>query len=286
MNHNFRLTRVGVTGIKKQVVVNRPGRNITLTPIIDISVNLPSTQKGSHMSRNLEVINEIVEDGIKKPVGSLEELCENISRRLLDRHDYASFSEVKMRSEYFLERNSPKGSGSLENYLLFALARSFRTDDGITTRKKIGVEAIGMTACPCAMETVRDLLQKHDRPVEVDECVPMISHNQRNRASLFIEVPGPASVEADDLIEIVESSFSSPTFELLKRMEEGKVVLDAHRNPKFVEDVVRDILSKVLEKYGELPDDVLVSVTSESLESIHKHNAFAERITTLGELRE
>lgn len=275
-----------MTGIKKQVIVDRPGRRITLTPIIDISVNLPSNQKGSHMSRNLEVINEIVEEGIKKPVHSLEELCENISKRLLDKHGYANFSEVKMSSEYFLERSSPKGNNSMENYLLTAIAKSYRTRESIVTRKKIGVEAIGMTACPCAMETVRELLRNCDNPVELDDGVPVLSHNQRNRSSLFIEVPESAQVEADDLVDIVESSFSSPTYELLKRDDEGRVVLDAHRNPKFVEDVVRDILAKVLDKYRELPDDVVVSVTSESLESIHKHNAFAERITTLGELRE
>ena len=63
------------------------------------------------------------------------------------------------------------------------------------------------------------------------------------------------------------------------------VVINAHRNPKFVEDVVRDILGAVLERYPELPDDTIVTVKSESEESIHKHNAFAERVTDLGELR-
>jgi GTP cyclohydrolase-4 len=64
------------------------------------------------------------------------------------------------------------------------------------------------------------------------------------------------------------------------------VVINAHSNPKFVEDVVRDILTKVLERYGSLPDEVVVTARSESEESIHKHNAFAERVTTLGELRD
>jgi GTP cyclohydrolase-4 len=63
------------------------------------------------------------------------------------------------------------------------------------------------------------------------------------------------------------------------------VVLNAHRNPKFVEDVVRDLLRKVVESYPNLPDEVAVSVRSESQESIHKHDAVAERITTMGELR-
>lgn len=102
----------------------------------------------------------------------------------------------------------------------------------------------------------------------------------------MIEVPGDdKSVDANHLIDIVEKSFSSPTYSILKRNEEGKIVFNAHKNPKFVEDVVRDILGRILKKYCKLPDDVLVIVKSESEESIHKHNAFAERITTLGELR-
>lgn len=240
------------------------------------------------MSRNLEVTNELVEESIKNPVHSLEELCEVISKRLLDKHEYADLAEVSMRSEYFLERKSPWGTGSLENYILIARATSRRTDQGINTRQQIGIEAVGMTACPCAMETVRELLKESNKTdvTNEGEGTPTITHNQRNRTSLLIEVPEKYQVEADDLIDIVESSFSSPTFELLKRQDEGELVLTAHKNPKFVEDVVRDILAKIIENYKELPDDVTVSVHSESLESIHKHNAFAERRTTLGELRE
>jgi parallel beta-helix repeat protein len=93
------------------------------------------------------------------------------------------------------------------------------------------------------------------------------------------------TVVKNDLIGIVEESFSSPTYEVLKRSDEAKVVVHAHQQPRFVEDVVRTILGKLLERYPKLPDDTLVTVRSESEESIHKHNAFAERITTLGEVR-
>ena len=71
----------------------------------------------------------------------------------------------------------------------------------------------------------------------------------------------------------------------MKRDDEAAVVINAHRNPKFVEDMVRDVLKKIVDEYTELPDDVEVVVKSESEESIHKHNAFAERTATLGELR-
>lgn len=277
----FKLTRVGVTGVKKLVTVQRGGKTVTLTCKIDVFVDLPSSQKGSHMSRNLEVIAEVVDQSVRKPVSGLEILSADICRSLLERHEYAYYSEVNLEADYFLERTGPSGRKTLEAYKLVAKAINKR-NNGL--KKMIGVEVIGMTACPCAMETLLEELQgnmKFERGK-----VPMITHNQRNITTAMIEVPEEYDIEANDLIEIVENSVSSPTFEILKRSDEAKVVLAAHENPKFVEDVVREILARILDKYGDLPDDVVVTVRSESEESIHKHNAFAERVTTLKELRE
>ncbi|HLQ41474.1 MAG TPA: GTP cyclohydrolase, FolE2/MptA family, partial [Thermoplasmata archaeon] len=85
--------------------------------------------------------------------------------------------------------------------------------------------------------------------------------------------------------DIVEESLSAPTYGLLKRPDEGRLVEMAHRNPKFVEDVVRDVLDRLLKRYPKMPDTTWVRVKSEAEESIHKHNALAERSTTFGELR-
>lgn len=283
IRNGFPLTRVGITGLKKPVTVMRNGRRVVLVTEIDAFVDLPSTQKGSHMSRNVEVITEMIESSVHGKVPSLEELSANICRQLLQRHEYASFAEIRMSADYFLERKTASGKKTIESYKLLARSTARR---GGELRKMIGVEVSGMTACPCAMETVRDIM-KDELPSLPDEmCVlPAITHNQRNYTQLLVEVPEKSEIEADDLIEIVESSLSSPTFAILKREDEAKVVIDSHSNPKFVEDVVREILSKVLEKYDSLPDDVHITVRSESEESIHKHNAFAERVTTLKALR-
>ena len=279
--NGFKLTRVGVTGVKKPVTVKRGDRVNVIHCDIDVFVDLPSTQKGSHLSRNLEVISELVDQTVREPVDGLEVLAASICRQLLGKHEYASFAEVHVRGDYFLERKSPNGAKSLESFKLIAKARN-RRGDGLI--KLIGVEVVGMTACPCAMETVRANHEEF-QPSGGDE-TPVITHNQRNLSSVIMEVPEEFDVEANDLIDIVEASFSSPTYEILKRGAEAEVVVRAHRNPKFVEDVVREILGRILEKYSYLPDEVLVTVRSESEESIHKHNAFAERETTLGELRE
>ena len=283
LENSFKLTRVGVTGVKKPIIVNRNGKECHLTADIDVFVDLPSTQRGSHMSRDVEVVAEMIDASIRKKVTSLEELAAIICRRLLERHDYASFAEVRMSADYFLERKPEGGKESLEPFKLMAKATAMR---GNGLMKEVGVEVQGMTACPCAQETVRKIISDEVPGFKkLAGDVPMISHNQRNRTTLMIEVPEHVEVEADDLIEIVESSTSSPTFGILKRVDEGNIVLRAHRNPKFVEDVVREILGKLLSKYKALDDSVHVTVRSESEESIHKHNALAERVTTLGELR-
>jgi GTP cyclohydrolase-4 len=136
------------------------------------------------------------------------------------------------------------------------------------------------------MEGVREIISEQ-RPdlAEAVEQIPMMSHNQRNVATLMLEVPEDEEVEANDMIDLVEAQLSAPTKELLKRRDEAELVLLAHTNPKFVEDIVRDILDAVVRQYPRLPDETTVIVRSESKESIHKHNAFAERVTTLGELR-
>ncbi|MBA3045169.1 MAG: GTP cyclohydrolase I FolE2 [Candidatus Thermoplasmatota archaeon] len=274
---SFKLTRVGVRNVKKPVRVSRPGKEVTLVVTFDLFVDLPAELKGSHMSRNLEVLSRVVDEAVRTHVPGLEDLGAMMCQELLSRHEYATRSEVLMSADYFLERGMGSGTTSLEWYVLRASAHSTR---GGETRKSIGVEVTGMTACPCAMEEVRKM-----RNVNSEDLDASITHNQRNVTSVSLEVPMDRPLEADKLIGIIERCLSSPTFEILKRTDEAKVVINAHSNPKFVEDVVRDVLAEILTEFRDLPDDVCVSVKSESFESIHKHNAYAERDTTMGELR-
>jgi len=242
---NFRLTRVGVTGVKKLVRIKRPNRESILPLVVkmDLFVDLPAFQKGSHMSRNLELVSEIIDPDLQEPVSDLESFCAKIARLLLKKHNYATFSEIKAEADYFLDVVYPSGKKGVEPYKLIAEARATKEAEEI--RKLIGVKVIGMTTCPCAMEIIRKLDSRSNR-------FPAPTHNQRNLGTLMIEVPQDnTSVDADDLIKIVENAFSSPTYSTLKRKEEGELVLNAHKKPKFVEDVVRDMLSEVLKKYTE-----------------------------------
>jgi GTP cyclohydrolase-4 len=281
--HDYELTRVGVTGVKKPLEVHRPDRDeaVVLTATFDACVDLPAEQRGTHMSRNVEAINEAIDEGVRGGTEGVEDLAAALAEDLLARHEYATIAEVEIAADYFRERSTPEGADSLEEVGLSASAVAER---GEGTRKTVGVTVTGMTACPCAMEGTRAILVEEGRdPGEA----PSVTHNQRNTTTLAVETDASdGEVEADDLADIVEESLSAPTFEYLKRGDEAELVLEAHRHPRFVEDVVREGLERVKKRYEHLPGGAVVRVRSQAEESIHKHDAFAERVTTLGDLRD
>ena len=163
------------------------------------------------------------------------------------------------------------------------------------TRRLVGVTAQGMTACPCAQELVsasaRDRLSEQgfdtDEIDRILHTVPVASHNQRGLGTLHIGCTELCDDEIDaaTLLEIVERSMSSEIYELMKRSDEAQVVEKAHRNPRFVEDCVREMVRGVVETFPELDDRVFVSARQLNLETIHQHSVVAERFGTLGEIR-
>jgi GTP cyclohydrolase-4 len=281
------LGKVGVTGVRKPLIIHRPDAVRTLAASFSVSVDIPETRKGSDLSRNAEVLAEIVDQTVERPSPSLEAACVNIAKELLKRHAYATEAEVHSEAEYFKSMGLTDDKTSLENFLLFATAWARREEGKVVVRKRIGAEAVGMTACPCAMETCRSALEK-EYPLLKDPSMaslPIITHNQRNRTRLSLILPEDIEVEADRILEVISEAQSSPTYAILKRGDEGQVVLNAHRKPKFVEDVVRSELSIASQTFSELPDSVEIIAETESEESIHKYNVRAEHHVTLGDLR-
>jgi len=107
------------------------------------------------MSRNLEIINEIIDLSVREDIPSLEGFCLACATRMLQMHEYASMAEVECACDYFLEKVTPAGKKTIENYSLEAWAGMER---GGKARKSISVTAVGMSACPCAMENIRELI--------------------------------------------------------------------------------------------------------------------------------
>ncbi|AEG19096.1 GTP cyclohydrolase MptA [Methanobacterium paludis] len=289
------LTRVGVTGVKKLLKIERDGkRPIVLLPTFDAFVDLPSTQRGIHMSRNPEAISEVLEKAVGGTAVEIESLCAEIVSCLLKKHKYAKKAEVSMKSDYMIMKHSPVTKVKTQEMTkIMADSVGYREGDSFKIRKMIGAEVVGMTVCPCAQESTKEsakqeLLEFLDEETtqRVLDTVSFASHNQRGRGMIMIEVPENQTVRAEDIIQIIEDSMSSPVCELLKRVDENAVVVHAHKNPKFVEDCVRNMVQRIVKEFPYLPDDTMVTARQVNEESIHRHNAFAEKVATMGELKE
>ena len=294
-DYPFNLTRVGVTGVKKLVKVERGNdeRPVVLISNFEVFVDLPSDRKGANLSRNFEVIDEVLEEAINCPVYEIEELCGEIAKRLLSRHEYASRAEVKMKSEYIVHRQTPVTKVNCQEVVdIFAEAVA-RAGPAGYVRKTVGAEVLGMTACPCAQEIMKEEVRQElakaglslEAAAKLAERLPVATHNQRGRGSISVEVRDRRCVSIDRIIKIIEESMSSKVYGLLKRPDEAVVVKRAHSNPKFVEDCVRTMAQKLVEAFSDLPDDAAVTLKQINEESIHQHNAFAERTAKMGELR-
>ena len=281
------LSRAGVRGISKAIRLRWGDAEKLIAAEIDCAVDLDPEQKGVHMSRFPELFEEAIEEVVIGEAFLVEELAEHIARHIVGRQR-AGRAEVRISARYPLERRTPVTHlATQEMVALIGIAAA--SERG--TRRLVGVEATGINACPCAQGLVRGraserLLEAGFGDADVDrilELVPLATHNQRGRGTLYV---GTSShVNAEELVSIVESSMSSPIYELLKRPDELFVVEHAHLQPRFVEDSVRIALKSTLERYGSLHEDDFVLARQVNFETIHNHEVLAERFGTVGELR-
>jgi GTP cyclohydrolase-4 len=287
------LSRVGVTGVEKIIRIQRDSAGPQLFMAeLECYVDLGPRQKGAHMSRFEEVVNEAIGEVVLGEVAfGAETLAERVAKLVRERQG-ALRAEVTVKARYPEHKPAPvSGIETQEIYTMYGSAVA--TEGG--TRRLVGVSAAGMTACPCAQELVEAssrvrLVADGFSDADIDRiiaAVPVATHNQRGLGTLHVGVPEgvDASIEAADLLAIVEESMSSEIYELMKRVDEGAVVEKAHRRPRFVEDCVREAIRGVVDRYGNLPDGTFVSAHQENLETIHQHNVVAERHGLLGELR-
>jgi GTP cyclohydrolase-4 len=279
---------VGVTGVEKVVRI----RDELFFARLECFVDLHRDQKGAHMSRFEEVVNEAIGQVVlsESPFRA-ETLAQHIAELVRERQG-AERAEVTIAARYPEHKPAPvSGIETQEIYTLHGRAVAFEHG----TRRTVGVSATGITACPCAQELVaaraRERLAADGFSSEqidrVLEHVPIATHNQRGLATLQIGCIEECTTEIDatTLLEIAEGSMSSEIYELMKRSDEVEVVEKAHRRPRFVEDCVREMIAEVVSRFGELHGASYVSARQENLETIHQHNVVAERHGLLAELR-
>jgi len=285
------LTRVGVTGVEKVVRISGPNTEPQLFyATLECFVDLNPRQKGAHMSRFEETVNEAIEDVVLNEAFKAETLAAHIAERVRERQDSLR-AEVHITARYPEHKPAPvSGTPTQEIYTLHGSAVASETG----TRRLVGVSAQGMTACPCAQEMItaasRERLQADgftdDEIERVFEHVPVATHNQRGIGTLYVGCPERCDreIHGASLLRIVEQSMSSEIFELMKRPDEQAVVERAHRRPRFVEDCVREQVRMALEEFAEFEPDTFILARQENLETIHQHNVVAERSGLLAEM--
>jgi len=281
------LSRAGVMGASKAIRISYGGYQKQIAADIECTVDLDPSQKGVHMSRFPELFEEAIEEVVIGEAFLVEVLAEHIAAHIVERQR-ALRAHVHISARYPIERTTPvTGLPTQEMVELVGIAAA--SAGGV--RRLVGVEAAGINACPCAQGLVRGRASERlleagfdDGDVErILELVPIATHNQRGRGTLYVGTQ--TSINAEELVGIVEGSMSAPVYELLKRPDELFVVEHAHLQPRFVEDSVRIALKGVLDSYPSLDDSDFVFSRQVNLETIHTHDVLAERFGTVGELR-
>src|ERR671914_1041651 len=286
------LSRVGVTNVEKVIRIQSGDQEQLFSATLDCFVDLGPRQKGAHMSRFEEVVNDAIGEVILgESAFRAETLAQHIAEKVRDRQG-AQRAEVHIDARFPEYKPAPhSGIRTQEIYTLHGIAVAGEAG----TKRLIGVTAQGMTACPCAQTLVQTssrerLLADGFDEDEVDrifDSVPVATHNQRGLGTLHVGCTEACDtdIDAQRLLAIVEDSMSSEIYELMKRSDEGAVVEKAHRRPRFVEDCVREMVRGVVEGFPALTDRHFVSARQENLETIHQHNVTAERFGLLGEMR-
>ncbi|HWF49204.1 MAG TPA: GTP cyclohydrolase MptA [Solirubrobacteraceae bacterium] len=286
------ISRVGVTGLEKVIRLQQNGNEQLFSARFECVIDLGPKQKGAHMSRFEEVVNEAIGEVVLGEVAfKAETLAEHIAELVRVRQD-ARRAEVSVEARF--PEHKPAPVSGIQTQELYTLHGSAVASE-LGTRRLTGVTAQGITACPCAQELVagaaRERLAAEGFDAEeierIIEAVPVATHNQRGLGTLHIGCPESCNDEIDaaTLLGIVEQSMSSEIYELMKRSDEAAVVEKAHRRPRFVEDCVREMIRGVVEAFPGLDDRAFVSAHQLNLETIHQHNVVAERFGTLGEIR-
>jgi GTP cyclohydrolase I/GTP cyclohydrolase-4 len=281
------LSRAGVEGIEKAIRFRHRGIERQIPAEIDCVVDLDPARKGVHMSRFPELFEEAIDEVVIGEALLVEALAEHIATQVVGRQG-ALRAEVHVRARYPVERRTPvTGLATQEMVTLIGIAAA----SSRSVRRVVGVEATGINACPCAQGLVRGRASERLAEAGFDEdavetilrLVPLATHNQRGRGTLLVGTA--ATLNAEDLVELVEASMSSPIYELLKRPDELFVVEHAHLQPRFVEDSVRVALAGALERFPKLADEDFLLSRQVNFETIHNHEVVAERFGTVGEIR-
>lgn len=236
------IDKVGIKDIRHPVLVKDRSQGVQHTiASFNMYVELPHRFKGTHMSRFVEILNS---HDMEISVESFKEMLADMRQRL-----EADTGHIEMSFPYFINKAAPiSGVKSLMDYQVSFIGKITGKKDVMTIKVVVPVTSL----CPCSKE-----ISQYG------------AHNQRSHVTLTVRTN--TFVWIEDLIDLVETQASCQLYGLLKRPDEKFVTEKAYENPKFVEDMVRDVAAEL--NADERIDGYVVE--SENFESIHNHSAYA-----------
>lgn len=247
---NIPIQKVGVKDVEIPLKIERKTtdgkeQSETVYAKAKMSVSLPSHYKGTHMSRFIEILNEYQKESLLST--DIEKVLYDMKKKLEAKNAY-----LKFNFKYFIKKQAP--ISKLTSLMCYDCAFEGEINEDDNYNFFLIVKVPITTLCPCSKE-----ISKYG------------AHNQRALLTIKVSYDNDKHIWIEDLIEMAQSCASSEIYPLLKREDEKFVTECAYENPKFVEDVIRDIVSKLNEnkiiKFYE--------VEMEAFESIHAHNAWA-----------
>jgi len=247
-DRNIPIDKVGIKNLRYPITVLDKGSGIQHTvALINMYVDLPNEYKGTHMSRFVELLH------LLKPEVSLKKISSILLQ--MKSHLNAASAHIEVTFPYFIKKNAPvsKISGFMDYTCKFTGTSSAEDEIDLISEVIVPISSV----CPCSKE-ISDAG----------------AHNQRGRVELRTRFK--KFIWLEDMIKLVEQAASCEVYSVLKRVDEKAVTEKGYDNPKFVEDIVRDIAL-------ELKADnniIWFSVSAENFESIHNHSAYAQIISS------
>ncbi len=264
---------LGFKNVRRKLILRTDRGSIALDADISLYVDVDSNRRGVHLSRTAEALLEVIEE--RYDAKTIEEYLDAIALRLLEKHEYIKRAIVNAKLIYYIEIEY-HGIKGVEPIEVEVEVERLRNGERFW---KLSVGIKGITVCPSAKATIASMLNQNI------EIAP--SHMQRVILKGRIISRGNF-VEIEKIAKALFNSVSAPTFTLLKRAQEAKLVLEANKKPMFVEDVVREAIWNIGKEIKNFDKQTIIEVEVESYESIHPHNLYAykkvllERLTELG----
>jgi len=246
-HRNIAIDRVGIRGVRHPIQVKTAQGVQPSVATIDLDVALPGDKKGTHMSRFVALLQEH-----QAPLDAAE--LRAMASKMLPLLE-AEAGQISLKYTHFINKTAPvSGVQSLLDYDITWMAFAKKVNDGVQVDLRLQAVVPVTSLCPCSKE-----ISKYG------------AHNQRSHVTMNVELNNGQELSIEDLVQIAESQASCELWGLLKRPDEKFVTERAYDNPKFVEDLVRDVADR-LKADARIKSFV---VEAENFESIHNHSAYA-----------